>query len=347
MGSIQQADLVLAVMIKKKKYLPFFALILLTSCETLVNTIPEDKLPKTDSQLTLFCFISPQDTVIRVKVGQTNPLFSEYSLGGGSYHVVDGDTIRMSENRDKAVVTLSDGERSVVIPYSSASLFHALPASKFPIRAGSTYTLTVKEGSRTAQATCTIPREQVPIKKYSLDTVITSSFGRRDTALVTSFAWDDPAGTANYYRVKAYEEIEVPTFTFDPGTKKYNEGRAKIQIFYSSRRNDGRSDLQNDASLDGTSFSSVQFERRLTDNQFLYNVPYVDGKRLVPERGPVSLGVHLLLNNTDKAYYEFHRTLRQARNENPFSEPSLVYTNVRGGFGVFAGYNQSVRVVKP
>ena len=62
-----------------------------------VNTIPQDKLPKADSQLTMFCFLSPQDTIIRVKVSQTSPLFSEYTYGGNSYFIVNGDTTRTGD----------------------------------------------------------------------------------------------------------------------------------------------------------------------------------------------------------------------------------------------------------
>lgn len=321
----------------------------LISCETLVNTIPEDKLPKADSQLTMFCFLSPQDTIIRVKVSQTSPLFSEYTYGGSSYFVINGDTTYTGDALAKATVTISDGVTRAVLPFENEGQFYAIPTSRFRIGAGKTYTLTVTEGTRTAQASCTIPSEAVPIKKFSLDTLISSNFGRRDTTLVTSFTWDDPAGQANYYRVRAYEEVDIPTFTFDPKDKKYIEGRARIQLYFSSRRDDGRSDLLNDTNLDGKTFSSVQFERRIsTDpNVRYYPLPIVNNKPLVPERGPVSMGINLLLNTTDKAYYEFHRSLRQARNDNPFTEPSLVYTNVQGGLGVFAGYNQSVQVIKP
>lgn len=321
----------------------------LVSCETLVNTIPEDKLPKADSQLTMFCFLSPQDTIIRVKVSQTSPLFSEYTYGGVAYFVVNGDTTRTGDALPKATVTISDGAIKATLPFQPEGQFYAIPVSRFPIKAGKTYSLTVTDGARTAQASCTIPPEAVPIKKISLDTFMVSNFGNRDTILVTSFTWDDQAGKANYYRVRAYEDVEIPTFTFDPKDKKYTEGRARVQLYFSSRRDAGRSDLLNDTNLDGKTFSSVQFERRISTNAniYYYPLPIVDNKPLVPERGPVSLGIYLLLNTTDKSYYEYHRSLRQARIDNPFTEPSLVYTNVKGGLGVFAGYNQSIRIIKP
>lgn len=319
----------------------------LISCETLVNTIPQDKLPKADSQLTMFCFLSPQDTIIRVKVSQTSPLFSEYTYGGNSYFIVNGDTTRTGDALATATVTISDGATKATLPFQPEGQLYAISSSQFPIEAGKTYSLTVTDGKRTAQASCTVPSEAVRIKEFSLDTFMVSNFGNRDTMLVTSFTWNDPTGKANYYRVKVYEDVEIPTFTFDPKDKKYTEGRARVQLSFSSRRDDGRSDLLNDTNLDGKTFSSPQFERRIGTNVNYYPLPVVDGKRLVPERGPVSLGLYLLLNTTDQPYYEYHRSLRQARNDNPFTEPSLVYTNVKGGLGIFAGYNQSIRIVKP
>lgn len=329
------------------KYIPFLLLIVLTSCETLVNTIPENKLPKTESQLTMFCFISPQDTVIRVNVNETKPLFSEYDFNSVEYYVVNGDTIRSGDVVYRAIVTISDGKTKATIPYRKDNRFFALPTSQFPIRAGQTYTLTVTDGKRTAQATCTVPTNSVPIKKYSLDTALVANFVRQDTALVTSFTWDDPAGQTDYYRVRVYEEQEIPIFKFNPTTKAYVEGRERTQFFFYGRQNDSRTGLFNDINLDGTTLTSGQFERRLSNTYYSYNFPVVDGKRLVPNRGVESIGIFLLLNHTDFPYYEFHRSLERFQGDNPFIEPSLIYTNVKGGFGIFSAFNQSTKIIKP
>ena len=338
------------------KYLPIFLfLFALTSCETLVNTIPEDKLPKTESQLTMFCFISPQDTVIRVNVGETRPLFSEYDLNASlnpvEFIVVNGDTIRSGSVVFRATVTISDGKTKATIPYDKGNRYFALPASQFSIRAGQTYTLTVTDGKRTAQATCTVPTSSVPIKKYSLDTALIANFSRQDTALVASFLWDDIAGQADYYRVRVYEEQEIPVFNFEPATKTYVESRQRVAYYFYARQSNGQNGLINDINLDGTTLSSTQFERRFSNLYYggysSNNYPVVDGKKLVPKQGQENLGVHLLLNHTDFPYYEFHRSLQKYNGDNPFVEPSLIYTNVKGGFGVFASFNQSTKVIKP
>jgi Domain of unknown function (DUF4249) len=51
----------------------------------------------------------------------------------------------------------------------------------------------------------------------------------------------------------------------------------------------------------------------------------------------------LLVCHTDENYAKFHKSLEEIKrnNDNPFAEPSRLYTNVKGGFGVFAGYNRT------
>lgn len=319
-----------------------FLLLVLTSC---VETVSPDLLTKVDSQLTMFSFISPQDTIIRVKVSQTSPILSDYSYGGGGFMVSNGDTTRFGDAIRKAKVTLSDGQAEIALPYQEEDQLYAIPASRFPIRAGKTYKLTVTDGKRTITASCIVPTEQVPIEKYSFDTTVTKRFGRTDTTLITSFTWNDVPGKASYYRVKAYEEIDAPYFTFNASEKKYYEKRAVVQAYFANG-SDARSDLQNDVMLDGETFSSTRLESRV-NNSYFYSYPYVDGKRLIPEKAPKSSGVHLLLMHTDRDYFEFHRSLRQQNTDNPFAEPALIYTNVKGGFGIFASYNMSTKVIRP
>ena len=107
--------------------------------------------------------------------------------------------------------------------------------------------------------------------------------------------------------------------------------------------NDTRSMYQSDMNLDGTTFSSPQGRKPL-ENLDSYNQ---NTNSVKPSSKAVSRGIYLQLLNTDISYYEFHRSLRQQRGDTPFTEPSLVYTNVEGGLGVFAGYNQSVKIIKP
>jgi hypothetical protein len=49
------------------------------------------------------------------------------------------------------------------------------------------------------------------------------------------------------------------------------------------------------------------------------------------------LRVYLL--NTEKSYYLYHRSLENYNEgDNPFTEPTPVYSNIKGGFGIFTSY---------
>jgi hypothetical protein len=43
-------------------------------------------------------------------------------------------------------------------------------------------------------------------------------------------------------------------------------------------------------------------------------------------------------------FYKFHKDYEIAKqaDENPFSEPVMLYSNIKGGFGVMAGYTKAV-----
>lgn len=79
-----------------------------------------------------------------------------------------------------------------------------------------------------------------------------------------------------------------------------------------------------------------------------------DGKRLSPyveyyppyEGDTVttrSFEVYLL--HTDEHYYKYHDSRLQYQGDNPFSEPSIVYTNVNGGLGCFGAYIKTLKRV--
>ena len=317
----------------------------LISCETLVNTIPEDKLPNAESQLTLFGFISPQDTVIRIKVGQTKPVFGGSGSGEVDFWVIGSDTVFSSGDAlPTARVTISDGQATAILPFRVSERLFALPASQFPIQSGRTYTVTVTDGARTARATCSIPLQQVAVKEYSLDTIITSSIGNRDTTLSLSFTWEDLRGQQNYYRVRAYELFEYSVVRIDTNELFLVETRQSATSYFNWTGTGSRSVFQSDANLDGTTFSSPQGRKNLENPASYGNFA---NNAIKPRRGPESKGIYIQLLHTDVHYYEYHRSVQRSGGDNPFTEPSLVYTNVTGGLGILAGYNRSITTIKP
>ncbi|MFM7813194.1 MAG: DUF4249 family protein, partial [Flavobacteriales bacterium] len=55
---------------------------------------------------------------------------------------------------------------------------------------------------------------------------------------------------------------------------------------------------------------------------------------------PQAWKVYVVLG--DESYYRYHKSISNSGYEGPFDEPTLVYSNVEGGLGVFGGFRQIV-----
>jgi hypothetical protein len=281
---------------------------LLAACEKEVTSL---NLPAPESQLAINAFISPQDTVVEVAVYESKPVFGERP---GSVT----DLIR------DATVTLSDGQRTVAltlpgnVPFASSRNYHVM-ARDFPIEAGKTYFLRVSTpDGRLVTAQCTVPAAPpVPEMRFNLP-VDTSASGTPNYREYTgALHWQDPAGEENFYRVDA----DINYVRVDNQGTVWDDWR---QIYWS----DDKSTTFSDARLDGAQFSSPE-------TTFPVVRDYHD-----------SITLYAYLLHTDRAYFEYHRTIRANTDGNPFAEPVLVYSNVEGGLGVFAAFNRTTLEVK-
>lgn len=53
-----------------------------------------------------------------------------------------------------------------------------------------------------------------------------------------------------------------------------------------------------------------------------------------------SITHYFAISHCDTHYYEYHKTVDQDEGDNPFAEPSPIYSNITGGLGVFAAYRE-------
>ncbi|MDQ3395328.1 MAG: DUF4249 domain-containing protein, partial [Bacteroidota bacterium] len=126
-----------------------------------------------------------------------------------------------------------------------------------------------------------------------------------------SFNFNDTQGQPNYYRISGY---------IDRKTEWQDQRMDIVNYDY---------DLFNDAGKDGTLIRIPNFE--------IYRSYYYDDLKEEEE-----ISGQLFLLSSDKHYYEYHRTVKESyNNENPFAEPILMYTNIKGGLGVFSAFNRS------
>jgi hypothetical protein len=284
----------------------------LLSCESLIKEIDPSFLPETDSKLVVACFISPQDTVLAAKITETKLLI--------------GTTGDIRDDITNASVSLSDGSKSIQLVYNpKLGYYRALP-SEFQIFVGKTYTITVNTpDGRKVNASTTIPNP-IAIKEVKIDSIKANNFQQGNSVTNTEYdvkvIWQDKAGEPNFYR--AISEFTIIYGNPDPKDVK-NIIYTPISTIVDLRTID-------DKNMDGQILS-------LNRNFLAPNIgANIQGQQINRSKSLNKIKVGLF--QTDIHYYNYHTSLRRQReNNNPFAEPVLLYTNIKGGFGCFGSYN--------
>jgi hypothetical protein len=209
-----------------------------------------------------------------------------------------------------ATVTLYDASGSVQLTFNPLLELYEIPAASFPIVAGQTYRITVAlSGYPTIEASTRIPLSVPADFSATADLIIDSltfpGFPMVEADIDHQFT--DLPGDDNYYLINAVLNVND---TFNGIIRNYELARSII-----------------------------------SDNN-------ADGEVI---RGNLRTGINasgnlnnltLWLTSGTYDYYEFHRTILSGNNGgDPFSEPTLVYSNVKNGFGIFAGCNSTSFII--
>lgn len=222
-------------------------LMICASCEKVVTDVD---IPDTPSKLVVFAFISPEDTLISIKVGQSAPVYGERI------------TTRDISN---ATVVMSSGGTSVTAIQNMGFNGYTIPASALPIVAGGTYKLDVSTpDGRRVTATCTVPTAPVVIDAAEyLKRPSPDNPGSNEYRLLCK--WADQPGVKNYYRL---DVNMVGAFVSDNDT-----------IFRYSEMQKGVTD---DAGADGQQQSLLFDQVDFYDNSDNYALEYT---LLVTDKG--------------------------------------------------------------
>ncbi|WP_428654710.1 DUF4249 domain-containing protein [Runella sp.] len=298
----------------------------LFSCETLVNDVDPDRLPRSDNKLVVHGYLSPQDTVILISV-----YYSSQLVGGTVNYYMGGSGPAVSFN--DAVVTLSNQGKSITIPFDYKSGSYSIKATEMPIIVGQTYDLKVIRNGETVESSCTVPKA-VTIQEIKQDSVDSRSIFSSSPNFIPPkdylyrIVWKDITGEPNYYRVGgyAYQVERIPA-----STDRFEERPNIVQLSF--RENNRFGDLLSDERNDGIQFVS---NNGILPGYFSYNRNIIYSTRRV----------ELFLLSCEKTYYDYHRAVRSFDDDNPFAEPSLIPSNIKNGLGCFAAYNRSVVVLK-
>jgi uncharacterized membrane protein YgcG len=330
---------------------------LFTSCKSLVTDID---IPYKD-RLVIQCFISPQDTLLEVSVTQTAPVIGEILDGAERY-----------PNILNANVVLSDGQKSVTIPYKTLQLpssydadgeyiFTArsryfLSAKNLPIVAGKLYTLKVSApGFDSVEGSCLIPTKVVAEKDITyVQTMVTGTAGRGGGGATITYPsievrFKDIIGEESFY--------SVGQFFYQKGTYLDATGAKKLRVNWTTKY-----EYIADKGQENQTIVAIPFDLKSFNNFNSFGGGGNNGGQ--GGGGPQGGGGNnqqnnvavtvtdryneIYVANTDKAYYFYNTAIDKIRkaNGNPFAEPVLTYTNIKNGLGVMAGYNQSRIVIK-
>lgn len=297
-------------------------LIHLSGCDSLRQEVDPDRLNREAAKLVVTCFLSPQDTVLAVKITRSQPVLGE--TPGFSY---------VGAGVPDVTVTLSESSQSATLRYDYQRGYYRAAINQLPIVAGKTYSIVVQTpaGER-ATSTCTIP-ELVPVNDILIDTVDTREYGHISKQYQARLRWRDPAGKPNYYQLAGDNEYVFKGQYVPRGSSSVRDTLYKSQGNWRFEKGS----TTTDQGRDGQDIESVR-------GRLATNYSYTNGKqdlsRLVGR-------LNAYLFNVDENYYRYYDAIeRQSQvSGNPFSEPVPVPSNIQGGLGCFAGYNRSTLTV--
>lgn len=327
----------------------------LLSCETLVDDLPLSRFPELKEKLVLTSFISPQDTVIFVSLNKSVPLFESQKLDTTKIKLPNGDStfyLRFTDIVKNAEVYISDGVKTEVLKFEDNTSFYKISAQKFPIIAGKTYTITARSEGLEVSGTTTIPIKKVDIKNLVLSEKldIRDSFYGKDSILSfqIDFSWKDVPNENNYYKING----ELSYLSIDP-ISTYVENKVKVEyvekvkytyLAINNTYGASRGQYYTDKDADGNDFkisnaTLTQYPTlAISNNEVFKSKPAKNANKTIK----------LQLLNISKEFYEYQISLFdffQAEN-NPFSEPAPVYTNIKNGLGCVAGFNTNEVIIK-
>ncbi|ARK11638.1 DUF4249 domain-containing protein [Fibrella sp. ES10-3-2-2] len=304
----------------------FFAL---AACGSLRNEVSPSLLSTEGEKLVINSYISPQDTVLTVKVSRSKPVLGE-------------QTDALPYNVANATVSLTDGNRIVVLRYVPAKEWYQAKASLLPILTGKTYSLTASTpDGKQVTASATVPKP-VAINQGVLDSTIVPLSNRLQKVYSIRFDWHDPAAEANYYEYAAYF-----FWGSDYPVNNQPADRAVALRMLVFPRENRTGNLVTDDRQDGSVLTSLSAEVGVVEVNANTINPEAALKRTTLGRVLPGARVITQLLSAEPLYYRYKDAIiRQRENRNnPFAEPVLIPTNIQGGLGCFAAYNRTEKVI--
>jgi hypothetical protein len=223
--------------------------------------------------------------------------------------IFDGSTIDNTVMINNATVTISDGVQTVSFGYDFNVDSYVLPRTTLNIEYDKEYTVKVSYDGKTANSTIkTVSNTPLLLNEVRIDSLIEEDpFSGSITTYYGYVKWQDPPNEKNYYCLELYGLV-----------KNINGDTSRISLsdFYSNiyLTDDGKN-----GSLMNASIEAFLFAQEGNESDYI--------------------GYELMLTKTDEHYYKYFKSLQNYGGDDPFSEPSLIYTNVNNGLGLVGSYS--------
>lgn len=209
-----------------------------------------------------------------------------------------------TESLGNLSATISDGNTTInLAPAPYGFIFRP---ENMQVTEGKTYRLSVlSDKGLSAEAKCTVPSKRDLRIVADTAKVIVDYWGNSQRQVEARIYITDISGEENFYR------FSCKIIDYNAGYYYYPDIIKIIGTeneFFNDTGNDGKRIFVNSISV---------YDPLKSDSAFLV----------------------IYIQNTDKAYYDFHRSLEKySSGDDPFTEVSPVYSNVTGGLGIFAAY---------
>lgn len=315
----------------------------LFSCESLITEVPAKSVKLNEEKIAVSCFINPQDTLVAALVTKSNPLYSERKeiYNTFPFFGVDSTYETQSAIVETAKIILRDIEREEEVemlydPRYKAYVFRPrLVGANFRIREGS-YALEVTVDGKTVTAETVVPERVNEFFRVNNNFNIESAgFGQPFSSIrvISSLGWTYRKSEKALFRLRGgvffASETEVQENPIAPITTERTNNYSRL--FF-----------DNLGIFDGSDFTTSD-SPQVTGNVFLYPSQIPENSISSPDVTVQSVHSELLTLSED--YYKFYTSFAQNRENNPFVEPTSVYSNIEGGLGIFAGSNSVKDVI--
>ena len=288
-----------------------FVIITLSVFYSCTKEVDNLNFPEYKPKLVISGFISPDEQKHYISVGY-NQMIHVGPHGSLDFENITG--------------TLADGQNEIILkpifqkysnPNVQDSLFtgFVFTSSELPVIGGQTYTLKVFSDYGYAESSCTVPFKKNLFPALDTIRVHPNPNYPEYSYLQPDLSFTDIAGEENYYALFGENIL-------------YNSGNNPVRPEYINLV-DEKFSFFNDKEFDGK-------RSKIRLNNFNSVSTYTDSS---------FLKIYLL--NTDKPYYDYHKSvLNYVSGEIPFTEASPIYSNIKGGLGIFAAYTYDSIIIR-